>query len=134
MPVPSLGSQPLPAQNSLPVPSQGSQPLPAQNSVSTTRQASQPLPAQNSLLTSRQVTLCTLPTNTITLVSYKPLASILTSESFATTTTSNILISNPGCNGGQTMTMGGWLQGALETMDTRYGRRGKAIGKVVGER
>ena len=32
------------------------------------------------------------------------------------------------------MTMGVWLQGALEAMDAGYGRRGKAVGKTVGER
>ena len=32
------------------------------------------------------------------------------------------------------MTMGVWLQGALEAMNVGYGRRGKAVGKTVGER
>ena len=31
------------------------------------------------------------------------------------------------------MTARGWLQGALEAMDAGYGRRGKAVGKAVGE-
>ena len=38
------------------------------------------------------------------------------------------------CNGGQAMTARGWLQGALGAMDAGYGRRGKAVGKTVGER
>ena len=32
------------------------------------------------------------------------------------------------------MTVKGWLQGALEAMDVGYGRRGKVVGKAVGER
>ena len=38
------------------------------------------------------------------------------------------------CNGGQAITVRGWLQGALRAMDAGYGRRGKAVGKAVGER
>ena len=38
------------------------------------------------------------------------------------------------CNGGQAMSARGWLQGVLEAMDARYGRRGKVVGKAMGER
>ena len=37
------------------------------------------------------------------------------------------------CNSGQAMTVKGWLQGALKAIDAGYGRRGKAVGKAVGE-
>ena len=36
-------------------------------------------------------------------------------------------------NGGQAMTVRGWLQGALEAIDAVYSRRGKVVGKAVGE-
>ena len=32
------------------------------------------------------------------------------------------------------MTARVWLQRVLEAIDTEYGRRGKAVGKAVGER
>ena len=44
------------------------------------------------------------------------------------------LIISSNYNGSQAIIVREWLQGVLEAMDVGYGRRGKIVGKVVGER